>query len=161
MGARSIGGGVGGGAGGGAALRVARAFTSGSAASVNLLRALLVRSLRPAVSRDSEDMSISGSLIEEISISGSLIAEMSISGSFTEERSGAARLRVADSSNSSAEAGCTASGLGGSEEISGSLRLDRSGASGSFRLERSGASGSLRFARSGSFSPEKPEKSGA
>eukprot|EP00964_Phaeocystis_antarctica_P035501 scaffold20279_cov52-Phaeocystis_antarctica.AAC.2 len=134
----------------------ARAFTSGAAASVNLLR------------RAAE--SISGNLTEEKSISG-------ISGIFTAERSGAERLL---GSYSRAEAGCNASGLGGSEEVrlersgasgslrldrsgaSGSLKLERSGASGNWRLDRSGASGSLRLERSGIFSPEKAEeKSGA
>ena len=134
----------------------ARTFTSGAAASVSLLR------------RAAE--SISGNLTEEKSISG-------ISGIFTAERSGAERLL---GSYSRAEAGCTASGLGGSEEVrlersgasgslrldrsgaSGSLKLERSGASGNWRLDRSGASGSLRLERSGIFSPEKAEeKSGA
>ena len=127
----------------------ARAFTSGAAASVSLLR------------RAAE--SSSGNLSEERSISG-------ISGILTAERSGAARLL---GSYSRADAGCTASGLGGSEEVrlersgasgslrldmsgtSGSLRLEKSGASGNWRLDRSGASGSLRFERSGIFSPEK------
>lgn len=133
--------------------RAARTFTSGAAASVSLLR------------RAAE------------SISGNLTEEKSISGIFTAERSGAERLL---GSYSRAEAGCTASGLGGSEEVrlersgasgslrldrsgaSGSLKLERSGASGNWRLDRSGASGSLRLERSGIFSPEKAEeKSGA